>query len=66
MRKIRYALFLITISYYPSSIVLAEGQVQFCAVFPDGRIGNCSDTLYNCEVGNSNKHMGAKCVPMPK
>jgi hypothetical protein len=48
------------------STVNADQNVQFCVVFPDGHLGQCADTLYNCNVINSNKHMGAVCVPMPK
>jgi hypothetical protein len=54
------------ILFVTKSTVNADQNVQFCVVFPDGHLGQCADTLYNCNVVNSNKHMGAVCVPMPK
>lgn len=49
-----------------NSIAIADDRVQFCVVFPDGHVGPCAESLQNCDVNNSNKHMGATCVPMPK
>lgn len=64
MKKIISSIFVLAILSCPTSLVFAQGKVKFCVIFPDGHIGSCADTLYNCEVGNSNKHMGAKCSPI--
>ncbi len=40
-------------------------QAKWCVVFPNGQVSGCQNSQYNCDVGNSNKHMGATCRPMP-
>jgi len=65
MKKLISGIFILAFLAGTSSLVLAQGKVKFCVIFPDGKVGSCADTLSNCEIGNSNKHMGAKCAPMP-
>ena len=65
MKKLISGIFILAFLASTTSLVLAQARVKFCVIFPDGTVGSCADTLSNCEVANSNKHMGAKCGPFP-